>query len=239
MARRSNPYFKFKQFTIFQDRCAMKVGTDGVLLGAWTEVKNTKSLLDIGTGTGLVALMLAQRSTAEIDAVEIDESSGIQAEENVSMSPWKDRVKIYKSSVQDYTKCCSKRYNLIVSNPPFFENACKASKQARTVARHTDLLSQIDLLNVSKQLLDEGGRLTVIYPTEAANSFQQKAQELGFFCNRKLLVKPTPAGSTKRILMELSQSAKPQSENTLTLETERHIYTPEFIDLVKDFYLKY
>ena len=239
MARRSNPYFQFKQFTLFQDRCAMKVGTDGVLLGAWTEVKKTQTLLDIGTGTGLVALMLAQRSTAEIDAVEIDENSCIQAQENVTRAPWKERIKIYHSSVQDYTKCCSKRYNLIVSNPPFFENAYKASKPPRTVARHTDLFSAVDLLNVSEQLLDEGGRLAVIYPTEAANRFQEKAQELGFFCNQKLLVKPTPTSSTKRILMELSKRQKNQSENTLIIETERHIYTPEFIDLVKDFYLKY
>jgi tRNA1Val (adenine37-N6)-methyltransferase len=239
MARRSNPYFQFKQFTIFQDRCAMKVGTDGVLLGAWTEVKKTQTILDIGTGTGLVALMLAQRSTAEIDAVEIDKNSCIQAQENIELSPWKERIKIYHSSVQDYTKNCSKRYNLIVSNPPFFENAYKALKASRTVARHTVLFSPVDLLNVSEQLLDEGGRLAVIYPTETANRFQEKAQELGFFCNQKLLVKTTPTSSTKRILMELSKRQKNQSENTLIIEIERHIYTPEFIDLVQDFYLKY
>ncbi|ERT04175.1 mycolic acid cyclopropane synthetase family protein [Lyngbya aestuarii BL J] len=239
MSRRSNPYFQFKQFTLFQDRCAMKVGTDGVLLGAWTDIKNTQTILDIGTGTGLVALMLAQRSTAQIDTVEIDKNSSIQAKENITQSPWKERIKIYHSSVQDYTKYCSKRYNLIVSNPPFFENAYKALKASRTVARHTDLLSPVDLLNVSQQLLDREGRLTVIYPTEAANRFLTLAEKSGFFCTQKLLVKPTPNRPTKRILMEFSQSQNNQPENTLTIETERHLYTPEFIDLVKDFYLKY
>ncbi|EAW36648.1 tRNA1(Val) (adenine(37)-N6)-methyltransferase [Lyngbya sp. PCC 8106] len=239
MSRRSNPYFRFKQFTIFQDRCAMKVGTDGVLLGAWTDFTNTQTILDIGTGTGLVALMLAQRSTAQIDAVEIDECSCIQAKENIELSPWKERIKVDNLSVQDYTKSCSKRYNLIVSNPPFFENAYKASEQSRTVARHTNFLSQVDLLNVSQQLLEKEGRLAVIYPTDAANSFQKMAQEFGFFCNQKLFIKPTPNRSIKRILMEFSQSQNNPSENTLTIEIDRHIYTPEFIDLVKDFYLKY
>jgi tRNA1Val (adenine37-N6)-methyltransferase len=239
MARCSNPYFKFKQFTIFQDQCAMKVGTDGVLLGAWTEVEKSENILDIGTGTGLIALMLAQRSMAKIDAVEIDERSCIQAKENVALSPWKERIKIYHFSIQDYTNCCSMRYNLIISNPPFFENASKASKPARTVARHTDLLSPIDLLNVAKQLLKEDGRLAVIYPTEAANSFQNMAQEYGFFCHQKLFVKPTPTSSVKRILMEFSLNSNNYAENTLTIETDRHRYTPEFIDLVKDFYLKY
>lgn len=239
MPKNSNPYFRFKQFTVFQDRCAMKVGTDGVLLGAWTDIKNAERILDIGTGTGLVALMLAQRSTAQIDAVEIDESSCIQAQENIALSPWKERVKVYHSSVQDYTKTRPKRYNLIVSNPPFFENACKALELSRTVARHTDLLSPIDLLNVSQRLLDEEGRLTVIYPTEAANRFLNLAEEFGFFCTQKLFVKPTPTRSTKRILMELSQSQNRQSESTLTIEKDRHIYTAEFIRLVKDFYLKY
>lgn len=235
----SNPYFKFKQFTIFQDRCAMKVGTDGVLLGSWTDIKNAKIILDIGTGTGLVALMLAQRSTAQIDAVEIDENACIQAQENVIRSPWKERIKIYKNAAQDYAKYCSKRYDLIVSNPPFFENASKASKPERTVARHTDLLSQIDLLDISQQLLTPQGRLVVIYPTAAANIFYQKAEAFGLFCSQKLFVKPTPTSSIKRMILEFFQTQKLLSEKTLILEEKRHIYTENFIHLVKDFYLKY
>ncbi|MDY7023538.1 MAG: methyltransferase [Cyanobacteriota bacterium] len=235
----SNPYFKFKQFTIFQDRCAMKVGVDGVLLGAWTDIRNAKTILDIGTGTGLIALMLAQRSTAQIDAVEIDKNACIQAQENVIRSPWKDRIRVHQASVQDYTKYCLRRYDLIISNPPFFENASKASKLERTVARHTDLLSQVDLLDISQQILTSQGRLVVIYPTEVANIFQQKAENFDLFCSKKLFVKPTPTSSVKRIILEFSQTQKLLSEQTLVIEEQRHIYTANFIHLVKDFYLKY
>ncbi|MGD1807411.1 tRNA1(Val) (adenine(37)-N6)-methyltransferase [Dapis sp. BLCC M126] len=239
--------FRFKQFTILQDRCAMKVGTDGTLLGAWVDVSGAEKILDIGTGTGLIALMLAQRSCqpcrtlslANIDAVEIDTDSSIQARENVERSPWSNRVKIANSSIQKYTDICQKRYDLIVSNPPFFENALKAANQARTVARHTDFLSQADLLQAAVQLLSETGRLAVIYPVEQAENFQEKAEYLGLFCQRKLYVKPMPEIPTKRILMELSKNQLPYQENTLTIEVKQYMYTPEFIALIKDFYLKY
>ena len=239
--------FRFKQFTILQDRCAMKVGTDGTLLGAWVDISGAEKILDIGTGTGLIALMLAQRShqpcgtlpLANIDAVEIDIDSSIQARENVERSPWLDRVKVENYSIQKYTDICQKRYDLIVSNPPFFENAYKAAKKARTVARHTDFLSQVDLLQTAVQLLSETGRLAVIYPVEQAQNLQEKAEYFGLFCQRKLYVKPMPEIPTKRILMELSKEKLPLQENTLTIEAKQYIYTPEFITLIKDFYLKY
>ncbi|MGB3508307.1 MAG: methyltransferase [Microcoleaceae cyanobacterium] len=231
--------FRFKQFTILQDRCAMKVGTDGTLLGAWVDIYGAEKILDIGTGTGLIALMLAQRSFAEIDAVEIDTDSSIQAGENVQRSPWSDRIKIDNYSIQKYADICQKRYDLIVSNPPFFENASKAAKKARTVARHTDFLSQADLLQAAVQLLSETGRLAVIYPVEQAEYFQAKAESLGLFCYRKMYVKPMPKIPTKRILMELSKNKLPLRENTLIIEAKQYVYTPEFIILIKDFYLKY
>ena len=129
--------FRFKQFTILQDRCAMKVGTDGTLLGAWVDLSGAEKILDIGTGTGLIALMLAQRSPqglgilspVNIDAVEIDLNSSIQARENVERSPWSNRVKVENYSIQKYTDICQKRYDLIVSNPPFFENASRLQKE--------------------------------------------------------------------------------------------------------------
>jgi len=234
-----NPYFSFKKFTIFQDRCAMKVGTDGVLLGAWTDTKGAQHILDIGTGTGLVALMLAQRCPAQIDAVEIDRDASIQARENVERSPWSEHLKVYNCTIQDYATTCRKQYDLLVSNPPFFENAYKSQEKARTVARHNDSLGKIELLKVAEQLLSENGRLAVIYPTESAKSFQQKAECLGWFCHRKLSVKPTLESQTKRIIMELSKTQLPYQETTMIIEATRHIYTPEFIALIKDFYLKY
>ena len=239
VAAMSNPYFRFKQFAIFHDRCAMKVGTDGTLLGAWTDTADTQRILDIGTGTGLIALMLAQRSMAHIDAVEIDEDACLQARENVARSPWSDRIQVYHCPIQDYATTCPVRYDLIVSNPPFFENAYKAPKKVRAIARHSDRLEKVDLLQAATQLLSENGRLAVIYPTEEAQIFHQKAEAFGLFCHRKLYVKPTLKIPIKRVLMELSQSQLPYQETTLTIQTASHSYTPEFINLIKDFYLKY
>ncbi|NES63910.1 MAG: methyltransferase [Okeania sp. SIO2D1] len=239
--------FRFKQFTILQDRCAMKVGTDGTLLGAWVDISGAEKILDIGTGTGLISLMLAQRSyqrcrtlsLAQIDAVEIDVNSSIQARENVERSPWSYRIKIYNYSIQKYTESCQKKYDLIVSNPPFFENASKAAKKARTVARHTDFLSQTDLLQAAVKLLSETGKIAVIYPVEQAKNFMIKARYFGLFCHKKIYVKPMPKIPTKRILMELSKNQLPSQENTIIIEAKQYLYTPEFIALIKDFYLKY
>ncbi|HBL62735.1 MAG TPA: tRNA (adenine-N(6)-)-methyltransferase [Cyanobacteria bacterium UBA8803] len=235
----SNPYFRFKQFTVFHDRCAMRVGTDGVLLGAWTDITGTQHILDIGTGTGLIALMLAQRSLSRIDAVEIDEAACIQARENVQRSPWSDRIQVYHCAIQDYATTCRKRYDFLVSNPPFFENASKARHQARTLARHSDCLGQADILKTAAKLLHEDGRLAAIYPFEEAQIFLQKAKIFSFFCHRKLAVKPTLESQTKRILMELGKRQLPYQETTIAIEATRRVYTPEFIALIKDFYLKY
>lgn len=217
----------------------MKVGTDGVLLGAWTDTTGTQQILDIGTGTGLIALMLAQRSQAQIDAVDINEDACIQARENILRSPWSEDIQVYHCSVQDYATTCPKRYDLLVSNPPFFENAYKAQELARTLARHSDSLPQLDILQVAEQLLHGDGRLAVIYPPESAKIFQEKAKAFGFFCNRKLCVKTTLENQTKRILMELGKSKSEYQETTITLEAAKNVYTAEFIALIKDFYLKY
>ncbi|MFB2978861.1 tRNA1(Val) (adenine(37)-N6)-methyltransferase [Microseira sp. BLCC-F43] len=217
----------------------MKVGTDGVLLGAWTDTTGAQHILDIGTGTGLLALMLAQRSPANIDAVEIDADACIQARENVTRSPFSNRINVYQCPIQDYAATCSVRYDLIVSNPPFFANAYKAPNQERAIARHSDRLEQVDLLQAAEQLLSENGRLAVIYPTEAAQIFHRKAEAFGFFCHRKLYVKPTLNSPIKRVLIELGKNQSAYQETTLTIEADRHIYTAEFIALIKDFYLKY
>jgi tRNA1Val (adenine37-N6)-methyltransferase len=239
----ANPYFRFQQFTVFQDRCAMKVGTDGVLLGAWVSVQGAQRILDIGTGTGLIALMLAQRSQGQtppvrIDAVELDAEACRQAQNNVRRSPWPDRIQVHPGSIQAYATACSDRYDLLVSNPPFFANVSKAQSPARTLARHNDTLPTGDLLQIAVQLLRERGRLAVIYPPAVAQPFQAQAEAWGLFCHRKLYVKSTPESPIKRILLELSATAAGCQEASLTLETARHVYTPEFMALVKDFYLR-
>lgn len=234
-----NPYFRFKKFTVFHDRCAMKVGTDGVLLGAWANITNTQQILDIGTGTALIALMLAQRSPAQIDAVEIDLEACNQARENLKNSPWSNRIKLYHNSIQNYAINCPKRYNLLISNPPFFTNASKAAIKARTIARHSDSLEQNDILQIAEKLLCQDGRLAIIYPTEQAQTFQEKAETFGFYCQRKLYVKSTLESPIKRILLEIGKNQLKYQESTLVIETARHSYSSEFVALIKEFYLKY
>jgi tRNA1Val (adenine37-N6)-methyltransferase len=150
----ANDYFRFKEFTIQQDRTAMKVGTDGILLGAWVGVKGVRKTLDVGTGTGLIALMLAQRGVHELDAIEIDESAARQAMENVAASPWTSRVTVNHVSLQEFALRTHSRYDLIVSNPPFYEHAYPTKSQGRAFARHGEGLPYADLLECSSALLD-------------------------------------------------------------------------------------
>lgn len=216
----------------------MKVGTDGILLGAWVNVKNTRSILDVGTGTGLIALMLAQRSQAQIDAVEIDEVASIQARENVQRSPWCDRIQVHHNSIQNYAMECTQKYDLLISNPPFFRNASRTLETTRNLARHDDSLSKSDLLQAGNQLLSEQGRLAVIYPPEEAITFQEKAEYLGFFCCRKIQIKTTQKGVIKRVAMEWGKERSSCEDSSLTIETDEHSYSSEFTALTKDFYLK-
>ncbi|WP_425215852.1 tRNA1(Val) (adenine(37)-N6)-methyltransferase [Tumidithrix helvetica] len=216
----------------------MKVGTDGILLGAWVDTTSTRRILDIGTGTGLLALMLAQRSPARIDAIEIDAIAYEQARENIQRSPWAERIHIHLGAIQDYELTCLESYDLIVSNPPFFENASKANERSRTLARHNDSLPPIDLLRTAARLLSQDGRLAVIYPTEAAHNFQAKAEAFNFFCDRKLCVKTTPKSPIKRVLLELSQRPSDRREDAIAIEVSKHFYTEEYHALTKDFYLR-
>lgn len=216
----------------------MKVGTDGVLLGAWSKAIEG-NILDIGTGTGLIALMLAQRTqTALIDAIEIDKLASEETEKNFDNSDWKERLIRINSSIQNYHP--QKKYDIIVSNPPFFINATKAPEATRNNARHTDTLSFDELISSVKRLLANTGIFSLILPLNEANYFIKLALQSKLFLNRKCLVKPNPSKSAKRVLMEFSFSEKEIVEEELTIETEnRHEYTKEYISLTKDFYLKF
>lgn len=216
----------------------MKVGTDGVLLGAWSKTTECNTL-DIGTGTGLIALMLTQRTkTALIDAIEIDEVASKEAQENFNTSNWKDRLTIINKPLQNYTP--QKKYNLIISNPPFFIDATKAPETNRNTARHTDTLSFNELIKATKRLLSDDGIFSLILPTNEASHFIKIAFEAQLYLNRKCLVKPNPTKAAKRVLMEFSFNETTIIEEELTIETEkRHIYTEEYITLTKDFYLKF
>lgn len=232
--------FQFKQFSVYQDRCAMKVGTDGVLLGAWVNVDNAKNTLDIGTGTGLIALMMAQRSVSTlITAIEIDSEAACQATENVLNSPWKDRIEVVNADLLDFN--CSKRYDVIVSNPPYFSQSLQSPDKQRTLARHNDHLTYSALIQKVATLLSENGRFSVIIPYDHKDEFIQLASQSRLYLQRIVAVKTTPTSVFRRVLLEFSfvESIVEQLKvEELLIERERHQYSTEYINLTKDFYLK-
>jgi len=233
----ANDYFQFKKFTIRQDKCAMKVGTDGVLLGAWANLDHTQRLLDIGTGTGLIAIMAAQRNPEVVaDAIEIDPQAFGQARENVRNCPWRERIRLFQGQVQTFFP--GYQYDSIVCNPPFFINSTKTPELTRTLARHCETLSHADILQVSDQLLLPEGRLCVILPIVEADHFIKSALTKKWFINKLTNVCPTPAKPPKRKLIELSKIETPYIEDSVIIEIERHVYHETYIKLTQDFYLK-
>lgn len=232
--------FQFKQFTIRQDKCAMKVGTDGVLLGAWAPIDhNPYSILDIGAGTGLIALMLAQRSHAEqIDGIEIDDDAYEQAVDNFESSPWGDRLFCYHAGLDEFMDEPEDEYDLIVSNPPFYTDGYFSDDEQRNKARFTESLPFEDLAEAAGLLLSEDGVLAVIIPFKEEEKFIALAKEEELYPFKITRVKGTPSTEVKRSLMAFSRDKKEVAINELTIEIERHNYTDEYISLTKDFYLK-
>ena len=234
--------FKFKQFSILQDRCAMKIGTDGVLLGAWTSlVHHPFSILDIGTGTGVIALMLAQRSDAElIDALEIDEDAYEQAVENFENSEWGDRLFCYHAAFDEFVEEMQDedKYDLIVSNPPFYSADFSSGNLQRDQARFAGALPFEELLKGVAILLSKEGKFSVILPKKEEADFLKMAKTEGFFPQRITYVKGNRDSEVKRVLLELGFSEVDVIPDELVIENSRHDYTPEYIELVKDFYLK-
>lgn len=230
--------FQFKQFTILQSNTAMKVGTDGVLLGAWFKTPEG-DILDIGTGTGLIALMAAQRTkTALIDAIEVEQEAFKQASENIKNSNWSNRIAAHNCSIQNYHP--RKKYDLIISNPPFFVDSTKAPNSERNKARHTDELSFSDLINAVNRLLNHDGFFSLILPIAESEHFIELANDQNLYLNRTCIVKPNPVKPAKRVLMEFSFYKKDLIQDELTIETEtRHQYTKEYISLTQDFYLNF
>ncbi|MCD7963562.1 MAG: methyltransferase [Rikenellaceae bacterium] len=236
-----NNYFTFKEFTVSQDRSAMKVGTDGVLLCAWATVGNFPDILDVGTGTGLIALMMAQRNPYSfVDAVEPDNGSYGQAVENFMASNWSERLKVYNKSVQEYAESTDKNYDLIISNSPFFINSLKSPETSRTHARHTDSLPQKELILSVKKLLKDNGIFSVIYPYEEGIKFLDECTMQNFFCIRRTDVYPLIDGPVKRLLLEFSQNEMACNYDKLVVGyTGRNNFTEEYKNLTSEFYLKF
>jgi tRNA1Val (adenine37-N6)-methyltransferase len=235
--------FKFKEFTIHQDKTAMKVGTDGVLLGAWCSIdKSPDTILDVGAGTGVISLMMAQRSDAmTIDAVELDENAYEQTVDNFEKSDWGDRLYCYHTTFQEFANELTEEqetYDLIVSNPPFYTDEFETKNDARNKARFTSSLSFKDLLVGVSKILSKNGRFSVIVPYKEEENFIKIAKENTLFLNRVCSVQGNKTSDIKRSLLEFSFSEFDIKETHLIIETGRHQYTEEYRNLTKDFYLK-
>lgn len=238
----ANTYFKFKQFKVEQDKAAMKVGTDGVLLGAWANSNGAKKILDIGTGTGLIALMLAQRNPeAQIIAIDIDEQACEQAHENFKNSPWFDRLSVHHNSLSNFANTDKNKFDLIISNPPFFKNSLKPSDHSRSKARHNDALPYSDLLRYSSILNTEGGTLSIIVPHEIEKEIMIKNMNYHYNLIRGTRVQGDINKPTIRSLLEFGKNygGSYMFDTLIIEEGKRHAYSDKYKALTCDFYLAF
>lgn len=233
--------FQFKQFKIEQDKCAMKIGTDGVLLGAWATIDHQPfSVLDIGAGTGVIALMLAQRSFAElIDAIEIEENAYEQSVDNFENSDWGDRLFCYHAALDEFAEEMEgETYDLIISNPPFYDENFTSTEENRNLARFTEALPFEDLVKYSAQLLAEKGKFCTIIPHKNEEEFIQLASKEKLFPQKITRVRGHKNSPIKRSLLQFGFEKTALETSELIIEIERHVYTEDYKNLVKDFYLK-
>lgn len=231
--------FHFKQFSLTDTDCAMKIGTDAVLLGSWTDTHNCSSVLDIGTGCGILSLMLAQKSKALIDAVEIDEKASLNAKMNFESSSWKTRLKIHNSDIKDFRNFNTNTYDLVISNPPFFLNSLISENTAKSIAKHTISLSYEDLIHTSEALLNVDGLLNVILPYESHELFQTYCERTDLKLLKKTIVIPVTGKLPNRVLMSFMKT-KYKIKNRVSQLIIRGIdnkYTASYLDLTKDYLL--
>ncbi|MFJ5159653.1 tRNA1(Val) (adenine(37)-N6)-methyltransferase [Pantoea sp. NPDC088449] len=231
--------FTFKQFFVAHDRCAMKVGTDGVLIGAWAPVAGVRRILDIGCGSGLIALMLAQRTPqpVEIDAVELEANAASQAQENMQASPWADRITVHHQDIVSWSEQCEKRYSLIVSNPPFFAPGMASSSAERDAARSTTTLDHRTLLRCAAQLIEEEGLFCVVLPAEAGETLISLAQADGWHLRYRYDVAAYAQRPPNRLVLGFSPTAGETLLERLAIRNEDKSYSVDWLSLVKAFYL--
>lgn len=231
------PFF-FKRFGLFHHRSTMKIGTDAILLARWTEVSENDDVLDIGTGCGLIPLMLAQKGIKSADAVEIDRDSYEEAAQNFSNSAWKTRIFAINDDIKHYSTVCTKKYDLVVSNPPFFFGDNIPEKTKKGLARHTNTLSYNDLLASVKKLMKPDGRFVLVLPARESKTFLQDAENQGFFLEKEMKIVPIEGKEPNRINMQLvvNQVDSLKSE-TFVLRHPDHSFTKEYKDFLKDYYL--
>lgn len=235
-----NSYFQFKQFTVHQEQSAMKVCTDSCLFGAWSadylgKNKSIKRILDMGAGTGLLSLMLAQQCDANIDAVEIDEASANETKQNFLLSPWQERLHCYKERIQDFQ--AAERYDFIISNPPFYENDLLGKNKSRNVAHHNKGLSLRELMIAIKRLLNDEGSFAVLLPYHRTEEVVKMANAEEFFVQKQTLVKQTPEYNWFRSMNLFSAEKHSFTPTEICIKNTSNYYTNEAISLLKEYYL--
>lgn len=235
-----NPYFQFKRFTVHHDRCAMKVTTDSCLFGSWCaeEIrkgnKSNNTLLDIGTGTGLLSLMIAQKNNCLIDAVEIDTATAEQAKENINASPFKEKISVYN---QDILKFEEQLYNSIISNPPFYEKEIESPNEKRNEAHHGTSLKFSDLVLYINQQLVPGGNFYLLLPFKRIKEMEKVLMEMGLYIEKKIVVAPSTLHPPFRVMIKGTNTTASFEENFLSITNEQGTYTKEFVKLLQDYYL--
>jgi tRNA1Val (adenine37-N6)-methyltransferase len=233
----SNSYFRFKKFTIQQDKSAMKVCTDSCILGAWTTnyLEDIKKILDIGAGSGLLSLMLAQKSESLIDAIELDPESATQAKENIMTSPWSRRIGLLQGDIMHYP--LPSDYDFIISNPPFFESDLRSPDDKKNKAKHNETLTLDELIVVVRKHLKRTGLFSILLPYHRSQYFENLATANEFFLLEKLTIRQTPNHLPFRSTLLFGlQKSKPVVSKELTIKNDNGIYSPEFVDLMTDYY---
>ncbi len=230
--------FHFKQFSLSHHHSTMKVGTDAVLLGIWMELDGVKEVLDVGTGCGILPLLLAARkASVQVDAVELDEASAREASENFRLSPFAGRLQIFHADINNFVPDAGKKYDLVISNPPFFVNDQRPEKKSRQMARHSDTLSYEQLAKAGERLLKQQGRFAVVLPYCESRLFLKAAAEAGLHLHKQMLIFPRPCKEPNRVNLLLGFSvAVPQTEKFI-IRQENGIFTQEYLDMVKNYYL--
>ncbi len=233
----TRPFF-FKKFALFHHRSTMKIGTDAILLARWVEVSDNDEVLDIGTGCGLIPLMLSQKGIKNADAVEIDTESYAEARQNFANSAWNSRLNAINDDIKSYSKTCEKKYDLIVSNPPFFFGDNIPQKIKKGLARHTNTLSYSDLLSAVKLLLKPNGRFALVLPSIEAVTFKKEAENQGFYLQKELKIIPIEGKESNRINMQLVVNQVDNIDaESFVLRNQDHSFTKEYKVFLKDFYL--
>ena len=234
-----NPFFQFKQFTVFQDRSAMKVTTDACLFGAWCaselQARNISQLLDVGAGTGLLSLMIAQKNNIHIDAVEIEESAAGQAKANVAASPWQERIRVHEMDVLDLES--PGKYEVIVSNPPFYENEIGSQELKKNLAHHSSQLSLKQLFPLGKKLLRDTGLFYLLLPYKRTKEVERLLKNEQFFIPKKVVVHPSSSQPPFRIMLVAQNQPCDTITTSLSIKKDTNHYSDKFVSLLRDYYL--